>query len=266
MTQCVDILGESEFVIVNGKRVVISGAAGGIGEVASELFCRNGSSVIGVDVNDEAGARLQDRLKAKGLSFEYRSVDISDSSSVRVLADHVRGSWGELDVLFNNAGVVLGKHLSDTTLEEWERVQSITLRGTFLMTRELAPLMQASGKGSIVNVASTAALVGYGNMTAYGAAKGGVLLLTKATAMDLAPAIRANVICPGTIDTPMPRVYADVATPEGQAVWDGYSEGHMLGRVGRPEEVAQVAMFLASDASSFMTGASVPVDGGWSAR
>jgi len=251
-------------VNVSGMRVVISGAAGGIGSAACEAFCAAGADVIGVDIDEERGLVLEQELVGAGRSFVFHRTDVADSSSVKELVAFAGDRWGRLDVLLNIAGRVLGQHVLETSAEDWDAVLAVSLRGTFLMTRELAPLMQ--GHGSIVNMASTAALVGYPNMVAYTAAKGGVVQLTKVTAMELAPGIRANVMCPATIDTAMPRAYADVNTPEGKARWDSYSTGHLLGRVGQPDEVASVALFLASDASSFLTGTVVPVDGGWMAQ
>ena len=244
-----------------GKSVVISGAAGGIGQVACRRFSESGASVIGVDVADEAGEKLAAELQAAELDFEYVHADISDTEQVAALRDRAEAKWEGLDVLMNNAGRVLGKHLFDTTLAEWDAVHDVTLKGAFKMTRALAPLMPKGG--SIVNVASSAALVGYANMTAYCAAEGGLLLLTKASAMDLAPRIRVNAICPGT---PMPGAYADVNTPEGLAVSESYKDGHLLGRAGEPAEVVSMAMYLASDGASFVTGAAFPVDGGWTAH
>lgn len=249
---------------VDNKTVIVSGAAGGIGAVACRRFCAAGAAVIGVDIADDAGKRLADELLEASLDFEYMHADVSDTDQVAAVRDRVATRWSGLDVLMNNAGRVLGKHLLDTSVAEWDAVHDVTLKGAFKMTRALAPLMNDGG--SIVNIVSSAATVGYANMVAYCAAKGGLLLLTKASAMDLAPRLRVNAICPGTIDTPMPRAYADTATPEGLAVWESYKEGHLLGRVGEPHEVVSMAMYLASDEASFVTGASFPVDGGWTAR
>ncbi len=248
---------------LEAKRTVISGAAGGMGQVACEIFCSEGARVIGVDIDEEAGNALAERLTAAGHDFAFQRVDVSSSAAVQELASQVQERFGGLDVLYNNAGIVLGKPILETSEEEWDRVQDVSLKGTFLMTRFLAPLMDT---GSIINVSSTGGIVGFEFMAAYCAAKGGVLMFTKGCAIDLAPKIRVNAICPGVIDTPMPRAFVSKLSEEEAAeVWRGFEQGHLTKRVGRPEEVVAMARMLASDEASFITGAAIPVDGGWTA-
>jgi len=236
---------------LEGKVAVITGAAGGMGRVACRRFVEEGASVIGVDVEAADGVL---------------HCDVTSSADVAALADEVREQHGGLDVLVNNAGVILGKPLVDTTDEEWARVLDVNLRGAFVTMRELVPLM-AGRKGSIVNVSSGLGLVGEAMMSAYCASKGGLVMLTKAAAVELAPDIRVNVLCPGVIDTPMPRGVADSLPPgAGEELLRSWEAQHLAGRLGRPEEVVAAAVFLASDESSFVTGAAVPVDSGISAR
>jgi len=249
-----------------GKQAVITGAAGGIGAVACRLFCTEGASVIGTDLSQASGDRLEAELRADGLEFSFVRCDIASSSEVAALADEVRLRFGGLDVLYNNAGVILGRPLVETTDDEWDHVVGVNLRGTFLTMRALVPLMHGRS-GSIVNTSSGLGLVGSEQMTAYCASKGGVVLLTKAAALELAPSIRVNALCPGVIDTPMPRA-ALAGMPEDvrQAILGEWTVSHAAGRLGRPEEVVSAAIYLASDEASFVTGAVIPVDSGITAR
>lgn len=249
---------------LDGKNAVISGAAGGMGQVACRRFCEEGASVVGVDLAEEAGRELEDKLRGEGFDFELRRVDVTSSEEVDELAEHVKTKFDGLDVLHNNAGIILGKPLLETTEEEWDRLHDVNLKSVFLMTRAFVPLMEGRG-GSIVNVSSVGGLVAFENMSAYGAAKAGVAMFSRVAAADLAPDIRVNAICPGVIDTPMPRNFISTL-PDQEAIWRGFEEGHLLGRVGRPEEVVSLVVWLASDEASFMTGAALPIDGGWSTR
>jgi NAD(P)-dependent dehydrogenase (short-subunit alcohol dehydrogenase family) len=250
---------------LSGKTAVISGAAGGMGQVACEQFCEDGARVIGVDIDEATGGELQERLSAAGHDFTFHAGSVFSPEDIEGLVAVVRDSFGHLDILYNNAGVVLGKPVLETTEEEWDLVHNVTLKGTFMMTKALVPLMGPGG--SIINVSSTGGLVGFEFMSAYCAAKGGVALFTKSCAMDLAPDIRVNAICPGVIDTPMPRAFVSkLSDDEAKEVWSNFEEGHLLKRVGRPEEVVAMARMLASDDASFITGAALPVDGGWTAQ
>jgi len=249
-----------------GKQAVITGAAGGIGVVACRMFCAEGAAVIGADLSEEGGKQLEAELRGEGLDFSFVRCDVSSSTDVVALADEVRSRFGGLDVLYNNAGVIVGKPLVDTTDEEWEHVVGVNLRGTFLTMRALVPLMRGR-TGSIVNTSSGLGLVGSEQMTAYCASKGGVVLLTKAAALELGPDIRVNVICPGVIDTTLPRAaLAGLPDDVRKAVLKSWSDSHVAGRLGRPEEVVSAAIYLASDEASFVTGAAIPVDSGVTAR
>ena len=251
---------------LEGKHSVITGAAGGIGSVACRMFCAEGASVLGVDVEEGSGRDLEEELAGEGLPFSFVPCDVSSSSATAALANQVEATFGGLDVLYNNAGVILGKALCETTDEEWERVIGVNLRGTFLTMRALAPLM-CGRQGSIVNTASGLGLVGSEQMTAYCASKGGVVLLSKAAALELGPDIRVNVLCPGVIDTPMPRsAVARLDDSIREELFAGWESGHVAGRLGRPEEVVAAAVFLASDEASFVTGVALPIDSGVTAR
>ena len=244
-----------------GKQTVITGATGGIGEVACRLFAAEGASVLGVDLDEARGDGLERRLRDDGHDVSFIRCDVSSSADVMALARDVESRFGGLDVLYNNAGVILGKPLVETSDEDWERVIGVNLRGTFLTMRALVPLMRAGG--SVVNTSSGLGLVGSEQMTAYCASKGGVVLLTKAAALELGPKIRVNAICPGVIDTPLPHAaLADLPDDVRETVFKSWSEAHVAGRLGRPEEVVSAAIYLASDEASFVTGAAIPVDSG----
>jgi NAD(P)-dependent dehydrogenase (short-subunit alcohol dehydrogenase family) len=218
--------------------------------------------VLGADVAAEEGVRLEAALVGEGLDFGFVVCDITSADQVAALAEQVRERFGGLDVLFNNAGTILGKPLCETSEEEWDRVLGVNLRGAFLTMRALIPLME-DRQASIVNTASGLGLVGAGLMTAYCASKGGLVLLSKAAALELGPGIRVNVLCPGVIDTPMPRAVAEgLPEDEGRALLDAWEQSHVAKRLGRPEEVVAAAIFLASDEASFVTGAAFPVDSG----
>jgi NAD(P)-dependent dehydrogenase (short-subunit alcohol dehydrogenase family) len=249
-----------------GKVAVVTGASGGIGRVACRLFCEHGASVVGADLAEESGRALEDELRAAGLAFEFLPVDITSSSSVAAFAQQVATRFEWVDVLFNNAGIILGKPLCETTDEEWDHVLAVNLRGAFYVMRALVPLMRGRA-ASIVNASSGLGLVGEANLSAYCASKGGLVLLTKAAALELGPDIRVNALCPGVIDTAMPR-RAMEGLPDDTAseLFRHWEEMHVAGRLGRPEEVAAAALFLASDESSFITGAAIPVDSGVTAR
>ena len=247
---------------LEGKTAVITGASGGMGQVASRRFCEEGASVLGADLDEAAGIELERELSAAGHNFKFRRLDVTSPAEVKAFAADVKKTLTHLDILYNNAGIILGKHLLETTDEEWDRIHDVNLKSVFLMTRDLAPLMREGA--SIINISSTGGLVAYENMTAYGAAKGGVAMFSRAAAVDLAPELRVNAVCPGAIDTQMPRNFIR-NLPDPDAVWSLFGDT-LVGRIGRAEEVVALALWLASDESSFMTGAVIPIDGGWTAK
>ncbi len=238
--------------LLAGRVAVITGAASGIGLATARLFDKEGARVAGVDLGETP---LSNVLSVTG--------DVSDPASVEEGASRVLDAWGRIDVLVTAAGMSFGKKLGDTSPEEWDRTFAVNVRGTFLWIKAALPSMIASGRGSIVTIASQLALAGGRNSASYIASKGAVLSLTRAVAVDYAAnGIRANTLVPGAVETPL--LERGLARAGDREVAAAASRArHAMGRFGKPEEVARAALFLASDQSSFTTGAELRVDGGW---
>jgi NAD(P)-dependent dehydrogenase (short-subunit alcohol dehydrogenase family) len=250
---------------LKGKYAVITGASGGIGKAACRMFCAEGATVLGVDVDGTGGEELQQELTAAGAPFEFRRLDVTSEEDVNTLASTLASEWPTIDVLYNNAGRILGKHLLESTVEEWDSLHDVNAKSIFLTMKAFAPQMTNPG-GSIVNTSSTAASIALPSMPLYCGTKGDVAMLSKGAAVDLAPGIRVNAILPGTIDTPMPRRFVALLPEEEQRqILENQKKLHLVGRMGRPEEVAAAALFLATDEASFITGSAMVVDGGYTA-
>ncbi len=210
--------------------------------------------------------REVDEIAHHGTKALFAQVDVSDSAQVRSMVQETISAYGRLDVLVNNAGIQLAKTVTDTTEEEWDRVMDVNLKGVFLCSKAAIPVMQRQGGGAIVNVGSELGLTGGTEIAAYSASKGGVVQLTKAMAIDhAADHIRVNCVCPGPVATPLlEAIIRSSSHPERER--HSIMESTLLKRVGRPEEIANVILFLASDESSYMTGSAVLVDGGCTAQ
>ncbi len=246
---------------LKGKKVVITGAAGGQGRVACRRFSEEGARVLASDLSPDPASEIE--ALGRG-TITYLAADVTKPDGLRAIVDRAMGLFGgSIDVLYNNHGVILGRPFLETTPEEWDRVHDVDLKSVFFLSQRAAPAMPPGS--SIINISSVGGLVAMENMTAYSAAKGGLAMLTKAMALDLSPrGIRVNAIAPGAIDTPMPRNFLK-DLPDKERIWSLIEERHMMKRFGQPHEVVAMAVFLASDESSFMTGTVVTVDGGWSA-
>lgn len=243
---------------------IVTGASSGIGRATAELFAEHGAVVVAADVDEKAGRHLADELSQRGFTCTFVRTDVSKESDVAALVHLALSQYGKLDVLFNNAGIE-GEQAptADATIENWDRVIAVNLRSVFLGSKFGIQAMLRNGGGSIINNASVAGLVGFPDIPAYCASKGGIVQLTKTAALEYAEqGIRVNCLCPGVIDTAMVRRFtggSDEAERQMTAM-------EPVGRMGRPREVAKLALFLASDDSSFITGAVIPVDGGFVAR
>jgi len=246
---------------LQGKTALISGAGKGMGAAEARLFAQQGASVIVADI-DDAGSKavVHDITDAGGRAIATH-LDVSDAASWdKAIAAGVK-AFGDINILVNNAGILLMKPVQDTSEEDWDRIFSINAKGVFLGTKAVLASMTAAGRGSIINISSIYGLVGAPSAAAYEATKGAIRLLTKATAADYAPfGIRVNSVHPGVIATPMTDDL--LKDPEVAKSLLGTT---IMDRAAQPEEVANAVLFLASDEASFMTGSEMVVDGGYTA-
>jgi len=246
-----------------GKVAIVTGSAAGIGRASAVRFAREGARVTVTDVDADGGRETVEIIKKDGGQAIFVHADLRDEEAVkRVVAETVK-AFGGIDILFNNAGIMWFGSVTDETAENFDNVYAINTRAIFLMSKYCVPEMKKRGGGSIVNMGSVTAFKSSSGVSAYAASKGANTSLTRTMALDLArDNIRVNTIVPGTIDTPILRRFlADMENPD--AILNALARNHPLGRVGKPEEVANVALFLASDEASFVTGAAYAVDGGF---
>ena len=250
-----------------GKVALVTGAASGLGAETARRLAREGAAVMLSDLNSTAGEVVAAQIIASGGRAAFSAHDVSSEDDWAATVTATTGAFGRLDILVNNAGIV-GNQLDLMThsLADWRRILAVNLDGVFLGMRAVGAVMAAQGGGSIINLSSILGKVGMANTSAYCASKGGVLMLTKAAAVEWAPlGIRVNSVHPGFIDTPM---VADAlhAAENGNEMRSAIIAAHPLGRLGVPREIADAIVFLASDEASFMTGAEMVVDGGYTAQ
>lgn len=251
---------------LDGKTCIITGATGGQGHVAVRLFAAEGARVVASDLSAEPSEVVRQLISDFPDSVTYVGGDLTSEADVQVLVRTAVDRYGGVDVLYNNHGVMLGKPFLETDMVDFDKIIDANLRSVFMLSLYTAKEMARTGGGSIIHVSSVGGIVGFPGMAAYGASKGGVAQLARSMATDLADHnVRVNALCPGVIDTPMPRRYIADAGVDAQAAWEGMEAMHLLKRVGQAEEVVWAAIFLASDEASFMTGAVIPVDGGLTA-
>ncbi|MGD0790346.1 MAG: glucose 1-dehydrogenase [Terriglobales bacterium] len=244
-----------------GKVALITGGASGIGRATALLFAREGAAIALADVNADAGQRVADEIAQSGGRAFFEPVDVTRAGDCQRVVGQTIREFGRIDILFNNAGIIRRATVLDLTEDDWDRVMAVNVKSIYLLSRDVIPYMQKAG-GSIINTASGWGLVGGAKAAVYCASKGAVVLLTKAMAIDHGPQkIRVNCICPGDTDTGMLREEAQQLGEENSRFLAA-SAKRPLGRVGTPEEIAQAALYLASDASSFVTGTALVVDGG----
>jgi len=252
-------------VKLKGKAALITGGTEGMGYATAKLFLQEGAKVMIAGRSQEKGQKAVKALRRFG-DIRFISGDVASDLDAKNMVESTVRAFGRIDVVFNNAGVYIEREAEDTSEEDWDRVVDTNLKGTFLVSKHAIPYMRRQGSGSIVNNSSDAGLIGNRTCPAYCASKGGVTVMTKAMALDYAKhGIRVNCVNPGIIDTPMLAREAD-ASPDPKAYLQKCRDDQPVGRIGRPEEVAKAVLFLASDESSFVTGAALSVDGGTTAQ
>ncbi|HEY2044306.1 MAG TPA: SDR family oxidoreductase [Jatrophihabitans sp.] len=255
-------------MLLEDRIAVITGAASGMGRQAAIMFADEGATIVAADRDAGGLDRLVAELANRGVAAHGVVVDISVEASVVSMVSEVHERYGRIDVLFNNAAVGPSStnlyamaNVVETPADAWDAILAINLKGPAMVCKHVIPIMTASGRGSIINNSSISGLVAVAGADAYTASKGGLVALTKAMAAEwVRYGVRVNCICPGPVDTPMNAPWLADPDKEKELL-----AGCPMGRVARPEEVAAVALFLASDMASYVNGAIIPVDGGWTA-
>lgn len=250
---------------LTGKIALVTGAASGIGAATAQRFAEEGASVAGLDVQQPDAARWK-RVEEKAPRASFHTASVASEAQVKAALTDVVAQHRGLDVLVNAAGVAGGGALEALEEDEWDRIVGINLKGVFLVCKHALPALLARGSGAIVNIASIEGLVATELSAPYGASKGGVVQLTRNLAVDYSHrGIRVNSVCPGLVDTPMTEIVTKATEGPLNVIREDFIARHLLKRAGRPEEIANAILFLASDEASFVTGASLVVDGGWTA-
>ena len=247
---------------LSGKRALITGAASGIGRATALLFAHEGAAVAVVDVDEMGGQAVVQTILDEGGQAIFVRCDVTRAADCQRAVQETVDRLGGLDILFNNAGIIRRATVIDTTEEEWERVMAVNVKSIFLLGKYAIPAMAQSGGGAIVNTASGWGLVGGRNAVSYCASKGAVVNMTRAMALDHGGQnIRVNCVCPGDTDTPMLRSEAQ-QLGESEDAFLAEAADRPLQRIGRPEDIAQAVLYLASEDSAFVTGTALVVDGG----
>ena len=240
------------------KVAIITGAASGIGKATAQRFAREGAKVVVADINGSGGQTCVDEIVTAGGQATFIKTDVAEETDLQAMIDHAIETFGKLDILHNNAYWTDAQTVLETTVENWHRTLDVTLRPVYLASKMAVPHMRATGGGVIINTGSVQSIVGVPGYLAYQAAKGGILSLTRALALELVPDIRVVAILPGAIDTPAVRISSD------PNFLDKLLENSIpMKRLGTTTEVANAALFLASDEASYITGTSIIVDGGF---
>lgn len=247
---------------LENKVAIVTGAGSGIGAASAKLFAKEGAKVVVADWVEEGGNQTVAEIKTAGGEAVFVKCDVSKAAEIDTMISKCVETYGKLDILFNNAGVVSMGKIEATTEEDWQKVIDVDLKGVFLGCKRAIPEMEKQGRGKIISTASIAGLVGFDGIAAYCAAKGGVVNITRELALECAvKKINVNAIAPGVIETAMTKdILADPKQKEGMQAGTPYP------RLGIPEDIAYAALYLASDESDFVTGHTLVVDGGWTAR
>ena len=250
--------------MLDGRAALITGAGSGQGRAAAVLFASQGASIAVIDINDEGAEETVALVEKEGGAAIALHADVSDRADCARMVDETVAAFGRLDILYNNAAVQMSGRLVDCTEDEWDRTIATNLDAVFWACRAAIPVMLQGDRGSIINTASVLGLIGSEGYVAYGAAKAGLVALTRQIAVEYGPRIRANVIAPGSIDTPRFRKVAE-EMDDTEGFLNGLASVIPLKRLGTAEDVAGIALFLASDMSAYVSGAVLPADGGLAA-
>jgi meso-butanediol dehydrogenase/(S,S)-butanediol dehydrogenase/diacetyl reductase len=252
---------------IKNKVVVVIGGESGIGEATTRLFVKAGATVVFAGRNAEKGKAIQEELRKEYNTdrVAFAPLDISKEDEVGKLAAYVKDQWGGCDVLFNNAGILLGTKIHETTTEDWQTVLNVNLTGYYYTSKYFIPQMMEKGGGSIINTSSVSGLYGDYDCCVYNTSKGAVTNMTRAMAIDYAKYnIRVNAVCPGSTRTSMYNACAEsIGREKCEKIFSDTYPGH---RIAEPVEIAKVVLFLASDLASFVNGVNLPVDGGLTAH
>jgi NAD(P)-dependent dehydrogenase (short-subunit alcohol dehydrogenase family) len=245
------------------KVAVITGAGSGIGRSTALLFAKEGAAVAVNDLNPAAAQETVNFIREAGGTALAVPADVTDASSVSGMVESVRGQWGRIDVLFNNAGISGVGRLHEIEPDDWDRIVKVNIRGVYLPSKYVLPIMMEQQSGSVIHMSSCIAEIGLARRASYAATKGAVLALAKSMQVDYAPYnIRVNALLPGTILTPFVENYLRSSYDDPEAAVASLKTRQLSGELGRPEDVAQAALFLASDESKFMMGSPLYIDGG----
>jgi len=248
--------------MLRGKIAIITGSASGIGAACAWKFVKEGATVMVVDVNDEGGRKLVEEIKSDGGVADYLHIDVTSPQDIERMISSTVEKFGKIDILLNNVGINPVSNVVDTSVDVWDKVMQVNLKSAFLGCKAAIPAMVRTGGGVIINMGSVSGLeAGPVSQTAYEVSKAGIIALTKSIAQDFASEnIRANCICPGATATPLIKKFIEESmTSDERKAWMGIVP---MGRLAEPDEIASVAAFLASDDSSYVTGATIVVDGG----
>lgn len=248
------------------RTAVITGAGSGIGRAMALLFAQHGARVLAADLNSSAAEETAALVREAGGICQARMVDVVEPSQVQALVEAAVAAYGRIDILCNNAGIGSTTDVVDCEPDDWDRVMTVNVKSVYLGCKYAIPHMIAQGGGVIINTASVAGLIGIVKRASYCASKGAVIALTKQVAIEyVEQGIRVNCVCPGTVDSPwVGRLLAQADDPTVARA--GLEARQPMGRLGKPEEIAAAALYLASDDAAFITGTELVIDGGWTAR